>query len=131
MEPARTPMVIPNWYRKYRNTSNVLGVRSVNLLIPVSAKINALKKKTNHFTAPCMCVNFSKTNVIMVIEIASTVKNPVFTPKRRKSNEANSPGLPVWSIADSSIFSEDAKRGTLRRALIKNSTKRETDTVFT
>ena len=54
MEPARTPMVIPNWYRKYKNTSKVLGVRSVNLLIPVSAKINALKKKTNHFAAPCM-----------------------------------------------------------------------------
>jgi hypothetical protein len=68
---------------------------------------------------------------MIVTEIASTVKNPVFIPNIRNSNEATSLGLPDWITVDNSIFSGDAKRGTLRIAFVKNKTKRETETVLT
>jgi len=62
-----------------------------------------------------------------VIEIASTVRNPVFIPKIKKRSEATSPGLPADKF-DRSIFSVDAKRGTLKIAFTKNMIKREMDT---
>ena len=68
---------------------------------------------------------------MIVTEIATTVRNPVFIPNNRKSKETISVGLPVCTTLEISIFSGDAKRGTLRIAFIKNKTKRETDTVFT
>jgi len=65
-----------------------------------------------------------------VKEIASTVRNPVFIPKIKKSVDANSPGL-LADKFESSIFSGDANRGTLKSAFAKNMTNRVMDTVFT
>lgn len=129
MVPPNMPIVIPNWYRKYNKTSNVLGVRSVNLLIPVKINSNELKKKTNNFTIPFRFVNFKITKVITVTEIANTVRNPVFIPKIRNNTDANSAGLPADKF-ESWIFSGDANLGTLRIAFAKNKTKRVIDTVF-
>lgn len=74
-------------------------------------------------------MNFKITKVITVTEIASTVKNPVFIPKIRNKTDAISPGLPVVRL-ESSIFSGDAKRGTLKIAFTKNKTNNVIDTVF-
>ena len=52
-----------------------------------------LKKKTNPFTIPCKFVTFKITKVITMIEKASTVKNPVFIPKIKKTVETNSFGF--------------------------------------
>lgn len=108
----------------------MLGVRSVNLLMAVNTNSKLLKKKTNDFTIPFRFVNFKRTKVITVTEIARTVKNPVFIPKIKNKIEATSPVL-FADKSDRAIFSGDAKRGTLRRAFIKNTTNKETDTVFT
>ncbi len=102
----------------------------MNLLIPVKINNNALKKKTNDFTIPLRFVNFKRTKVITVTEIARTVRNPVFIPKIKKSTEITSPGL-LAETFERSIFSGEAKRGTLKIALIKNIINKETDTVFT
>lgn len=77
-----------------------------------------------------MFVNFSRTNVITVTEIARTVKNPVFIPKIINTKEANSAELSADMFARS-IFSGDANLGTLRTAFARNKTNRDTDTVFT
>ena len=63
----------------------LLGVRSVNLLRAVKISRRALKKKTNPFTIPFKLVNFKITKVITIIEIARTVRNPVFIPKIREN----------------------------------------------
>ncbi len=107
----------------------MLGVRSVSLLNAVKKSISMLKKKTNPFVIPLMCVNFKITNVITVTEIAKMVRNPVFIPNIKNSNDATSPGFPAEMFARS-IFSGDAKRGTLKIALIKNKTNKEIETVF-
>lgn len=130
MVPARIPIVNPNWKRKYKSTSNVLGVRSVNLLSAVSTSKSTLKKKTNPFVIPLMFVNFKRTNVITVTDIASIVRNPVFIPKIKKSRETISPELFAGKL-ERSIFSGEAKRGTLKIAFAKNKTNKEIDTVFT
>lgn len=107
----------------------MLGVRSVNLLIPVNINKSELKKNTNNFTTPWRFVNFKITKVITVTEIASTVRNPVFIPKIRNKVDASSPGLPAVRL-ESAIFSGDAKRGTLKIAFAKNKTNKVIDTVF-
>ena len=107
----------------------MLGVRSVSLLKAVKESIKMLKKKTNPFVIPLMCVNFKITNVITVTEIAKIVRNPVFIPNIKKSNDAISPGLPAEMFVRS-IFSGDANRGTLRIALIKNKINNEIETVL-
>ena len=108
----------------------MLGVRSVNLLIAVNINKSMLKKKTNAFTIPFRWVNFNRTKVITVTEIASTVRNPVFIPNIKNSIDAASVE-PFVSKLERSIFSGDAKRGTLKIAFIKNITNRDTDTVLT
>jgi hypothetical protein len=65
-----------------------------------------LKKKTNPFTIPCKFVTFKITKVITMIEKASTVKNPVFIPKIKKTVETNSFGF-VTAKFVISIFSGD------------------------
>ena len=127
--PPNIPIVIPNWYKKYNKTSNVLGVRSVNRLIPVKINNKELKKKTNNFTTPLRFVNFKITKVITVTEIAKTVRNPVFIPKIRNNTDAISAGLPADRL-ESWIFSGDANLGTLRIAFAKNKTNKVIDTVF-
>jgi len=102
----------------------------VNLLIAVNISNMALEKKTNNFTIPCRFVNFKRTKVITVTEIARTVRNPVFIPKIKNRIETASLVLLADKL-ERSIFSGDAKRGTLKRAFIKNMTNKETDTVFT
>jgi len=102
----------------------------VNRLIAVNINNKLLKKKTNNFTMPFRLVNFKRTKVITVTEIARTVRNPVFIPNSRNRIEITSLVL----LADKSeriIFSGDAKRGTLKTAFIKNTINKETDTVFT
>tara|TARA_B110000014_G_C19598889_1_gene317571 strand:+ start:187 stop:441 length:255 start_codon:yes stop_codon:yes gene_type:complete len=84
----------------------VLGVRSVNRLNAVKSSSKILKKKTNPLTIPCKLVNFKITNVITIIEIANTVRNPVFIPKTKKIEEMTSPGLPTDKFVRS-IFSGD------------------------
>ncbi len=102
----------------------------MNLLRPVSNSISALKKKTNAFAIPLIFVYFKRTKVITVTEIASTVRNPVFIPKIKKSEEITSPVLPIGKV-DSSIFSGEEKRGTLKIAFTKNMINKVIDTVFT
>jgi hypothetical protein len=65
-----------------------------------------------------------------MIEIANTVRKPVFIPKIRNIEETTSPGFATDMLVRS-IFSGDWKRGTLRIALIKNKTNKVTETVFT
>ncbi len=101
----------------------------MNRLIPVNINNNALKNKTNDFTIPLIFVNFNKTKVITVTEIAKTVRNPVFIPKIKKIEDVSSTG-PFADKFVKSIFSGDAKRGTLKTAFIKNNTNSEMDTVF-
>ncbi len=108
----------------------MLGVRSVNLLTAVNTNKRALKKKTNALDIPLREVNFNTTKLVTVTEIANTVKNPVFIPKIKKRAEATSPGLFADKL-ERLTFSEEAKRGTLKIAFIKNKTNMETDTVFT
>ena len=103
----------------------------MNLLIPVNTKIRMLKKKTNPFEIPEILVNFSKTNVMIVTEIAKTAKKPVLIPRIRKIIEATSPVLVAWEIDEKSIFSGDANRGTLKRAFARNKTNREIETFLT
>jgi len=64
-------------------------------------------------------VYFKRTKVITVTEIASTVRNPVFIPKIKKIEEITSPVLPAETL-ERSIFSVEAKRGTLKIAFTKN-----------
>jgi len=105
-------------------------VSSVNLLMPVKMSKRALENKTNDFTIPRIFVNFKKTKVMTVTEIANIVRNPVFIPKIKKSPERMSPKLAADKF-ESSIFSGDAKRGTLKIAFIKNTINNEMDTVLT
>jgi hypothetical protein len=77
-----------------------------------------------------MLVNLSNTKVITVTEIAMTVRKPVFIPKIRNNREINSLEL-VADKFESSIFSGEAKRGTLKIAFIKNIVNKEIDTVLT
>ena len=102
----------------------------MNLLKAVKSSNSALKKKTKPFTIPCKCVNFKMTKVITIIEIANTVRNPVFIPKIRNTEETTSPGLATDKFVKS-IFSGDWKRGTLRTAFTKNKPNDVKDTVFT
>jgi len=76
-----------------------------------------------------MSVYFKRTKVITVTEIASTVRNPVFIPKIKKTEETTSPVLPA-DILDKSIFSGEEKRGTLKIAFARNMINKEIDTVF-
>ena len=76
-----------------------------------------------------MSVYFKRTKVITVTEIARTVRNPVFIPKIKKTEEIISLVLPADTV-ERSIFSVDAKRGTLKSAFTKNTINREIDTVF-
>lgn len=103
----------------------------MNLLNPVNNKISRLKKKTNHFEIPCMWVSFSKTKVMIVTDIANTAKNPVLIPSIRKIIDAASPVLVAWEIDEKSIFSGDAKRGTLKMAFARNIINKEIETFFT
>ena len=103
----------------------------MNLLIPVNNKIRMLKKKTNPFEIPEIFVSFSKTNVMIVTEIANTAKNPVLIPKIRKIIDAASPVLVAWERDEKSIFSGDAKRGTLKRAFARNKINNEIETFLT
>lgn len=103
----------------------------MNLLRPVNSKISRLKKKTKILVAPWIGANFKSTNVITVTEIASTAKNPAFIPNTRKSKEVTSTGLSVAKMLERSIFSEDAKRGTLKIAFTRNKKNKDTETVFT
>ena len=102
----------------------------MNLLKAVKSNNKLLKKKTNPFTIPCKLVNFRMIKVITIIEIARTVRNPVFIPKIRKMDEIKSAEFATDKFVRS-IFSGDWKRGTLRTALIKNKINNVTDTVFT
>lgn len=88
-----------------------------------------LKKKTKPFVKPCKFINFKRTKVITVMEMARTVRNPVFIPKIRNIVDAISDGFAADKL-DKVIFSVDAKRGTLRIAFIKNKINKVTDTVF-
>lgn len=107
----------------------MLGVRSVNRLIPVNINKRILKKKTKDFTIPLRCVNFNITKVITVTESARTVRNPVFIPKIKKSEERTSTG-PFTDKSDKIIFSGEAKRGTLKIAFTKNITNKDKETVL-
>ena len=100
----------------------------MNLLIPVNNKIRTLKEKTNHFDTPWRLVSFSRTNDMIVTEIANTAKNPVLIPSIRKIIDANSPVLVAWEIDEKSIFSGDANLGTLKIAFIRNNTNNEIET---
>ena len=79
---------------------------------------------------PLRFVNFSKTKVITVIDIARTVRNPVLIPNIKNIKEASSSGLPAEKL-NRSIFSGDANLGTLKIALAKNKTNRDIETVLT
>lgn len=107
----------------------MLGVRSVNRLIPVNINKRILKKKTKDFTIPLRFVNFNITKVITVTESARTVRNPVFIPKIKKSEERTSTG-PFTDNSDKVIFSGDAKRGTLKIAFTKNIANKDKETVL-
>ena len=72
---------------------------------------------------------FKITKVITVTEIASTVRNPVFIPKIKKSEETTSLALPADKF-ERSIFSGEEKRGTLKIAFAKNMINKVIDTVF-
>ena len=102
----------------------------MNLLKAVKISSRALKKKTNAFTIPCISVNFKTTKVMTIIEIANTVRNPVFIPKIKNTEEITSPLLATDKLVKS-IFVGDWKRGTLRTAFIKNKINNVNDTVFT
>lgn len=78
-----------------------------------------------------MWVSFSKTKVMTVTDIANTAKNPVLIPSIRKIIDAASPVLVAWEIDEKSIFSGDAKRGTLKMAFTKNIINKEIETFFT
>ena len=67
----------------------------------------------------------------MVAEIANTAKKPVFTPNIKKIIDATSAVLVAWEIDSKSIFSGDAKRGTLRIAFARNKPNKEIDTILT
>lgn len=103
----------------------------MNLLNPVNTKINKLKKKTNPFAYPWRLVSFNTTRLIRVTDIASTAKKPVFIPKIKKIIDATSPLLVAWEIDEKSIFSGDAKRGTLKIAFARNITNKEIETFLT
>lgn len=78
-----------------------------------------------------MVANFRSTNVITVIEIASTARNPAFIPNTRKTEDVSSSGLLDSKMLERSIFSVDAKRGTLKIAFTRNKKNKEIETVFT
>ena len=89
-----------------------------------------LTNTTKTFLPPLICVERKRINEITVTEIASTARNPVFTPNIVNIIDAISPELVISKIFDSSIFSGDANRGTLRTALIKNKKNSPADTNF-
>lgn len=93
--------------------------------------MSTLKNKTNPLEIPWRWVNLSRTIVIIVTDIAKTAKNPVFTPKIKKSKDTISPLLVALEMEERSIFSGEANRGMLRRAFARNNTKREIETFFT
>jgi len=70
------------------------------------------------------------TKLMTVTDIANTVRNPVFIPKIKKSDENISSEL-VTGKLNRSIFSGDSKRGTLKTALIRNNTNKVMETVLT
>jgi hypothetical protein len=70
------------------------------------------------------------TKLMTVTDIVNTVRNPVFIPKIKKSDENISSEL-VTGKLNRSIFSGDSKRGTLKTALIRNNTNKVTETVLT
>ena len=78
----------------------------MNLLKAVKISSRALKKKTNAFTIPCISVNFKTTKVMTIIEIANTVRNPVFIPKIKNTEEITSPLLATDKLVRS-IFAGD------------------------
>ena len=93
-----------------------------------SQVLNHGRSMRQQFANPCAIttiiilfkfVNFKITKVITIIEIANTVRNPVFIPKIRNTEETTSPGLATDKFVKS-IFSGDWKRGTLRTAFTKN-----------
>lgn len=70
------------------------------------------------------------TKLMTVTDIVNTVRNPVFIPKIKKSDENTSSEL-VTGKLNRSIFSGDSKRGTLKTALIRNNTNKVMETVLT
>jgi len=70
------------------------------------------------------------TKLMTVTDIANTVRNPVFIPKIKKSDENISSEL-ITGKLNRSIFSGDSKRGTLKTALIRNNTNKVMETVLT
>jgi hypothetical protein len=70
------------------------------------------------------------TKLMTVTDIVNTVRNPVFIPKIKKSDENISSEL-VTGKLNRSIFSGDSKRGTLKTALIRNNTNKVMETVLT
>ncbi|GBH34018.1 hypothetical protein NZNM25_08090 [Nitrosopumilus zosterae] len=102
----------------------------MSLLKPVSISKRILENKTNILNIPLRFVNFKRTKVITVTEIARMVRNPVFIPKIKKREDAISPACAVGRL-NRSIFSGDAKRGTLKTALTKNKINSVIDTVLT
>ena len=78
----------------------------MNRLKAVKISSRALKKKTNAFTIPCISVNFKTTKVMTIIEIANTVRNPVFIPKIKNTEEIISPLLATDKLVRS-IFVGD------------------------
>ena len=78
----------------------------MNRLKAVKISKRLLKKKIKIFTIPCKLVNFKITKVITIIEIAKTVRNPVFIPKIKKIDEMTSPGFAIDKLVRS-ILSGD------------------------
>ena len=78
----------------------------MNLLKAVKISNKALKKKINPFRIPCRFVNFKTTKVMTIIEIANTVRNPVFIPKIKNTEETTSPLLATDKLVRS-IFVGD------------------------
>ena len=104
-------------------------MRSVNLLRAVITSKRTLENKTNIFANPLRFVNFKRTKVITVTEIAKMVRKPVFIPKIKKSDETISPVFVAGKL-NKSIFSGDANLGTLKTAFAKNKKNSVIDTVF-
>ncbi len=101
----------------------------MSLLKPVSKSKRILENKTNIFAAPPRFVNFKRTKVITVTEIAKIVRKPVFIPKIKNSDDAISPVFPAGKLKRS-IFSGDANLGTLKIAFARNKKNNVTETVF-
>ena len=78
----------------------------MNLLKAVKTNNKLLKKKTKPFTIQCKLVNFKMTKVITIMEIARTVRKPVFIPKIKKTDQTTSAGFATDKFVRS-IFSGD------------------------